>query len=170
MGECKLEVHQKCIWILANQCSGSMPKVWEGADEQQVVFFAPSLFFFNEDIKMLQDYFVLLTSVECIAALISHNPQLNNLHTATALYSVISAEKKQQAQEKQAAAQNLVTAIHNPVSKSTEASSEGEPDNVNDHAAAAAAVSATQSGIKWQLICGKLETDRQTIIPHLQNL
>jgi len=85
-------------------------EIWDSANEQQTGFLALSLFFSNEDIKVVLDYFALLTLVERVAALISHNPCLDNLQIVAALYSVIcdlqmvfdniAAEKKQKAWEK----------------------------------------------------------------------
>jgi hypothetical protein len=89
---------------------------------------------------MIPDYFALLDSVERVAALITHNPRLDNQQTVTALYAVIcklrtvfdviAAEKKQKAKEKRAAARQLITAIReSPDSESMESSDESVPSN-----------------------------------------
>jgi hypothetical protein len=131
-------------------------EVWETADERQTGLFAPSLFFSDEDIKMILDYFALLDSVEHVAALITHNPRLDNQQTLTALYAVIcelrtvfdviAAEKKQKEKEKRAAARQSATAIReSPDSESMESSDESELGNVD------MPFTEVASGIKWQL-------------------
>jgi hypothetical protein len=132
-------------------------EAWEAASERQFGLFPPSLFFSDEDIKMILDYFALLTSLERVAALISHNPRLNGQQTVVALYGVIcklqivfnamAVAKREKAREKRRAEKESAASMHDPESTDMESTNdEGNPGDAD-----IPPLNTAQSGIKWRL-------------------